>query len=126
MTARFLICAVGALFVANKPDYPGIDEFTGDILHTGRWPHEPVTFEGKRVGVIGTGSSGVQVIPQIAKSAEHVTVFQRTPQYALPARNRPLPPEDLAEYRSQLERTSPWFDASPRRMAVPDDQVASR
>ena len=100
VTARFLICAVGALFVANKPDYPGIDEFTGDILHTGRWPHEPVTFEGKRVGVIGTGSSGVQVIPQIAKSAEHVTVFQRTPQYALPARNRPLPPEDLAEYRA--------------------------
>ena len=98
-TARFLICAVGALFVANKPDYPGIDEFTGDVFHTGRWPHEPVSFEGKRVGVIGTGSSGVQAIPQIAKTADHVTVFQRTPQYALPARNRPLPDEDLAEYR---------------------------
>ncbi len=101
--ARFLICAVGALFVANKPDYPGIDDFAGDIFHTGRWPHDPVSFEGKRVGVIGTGSSGVQAIPQIAMTAEHVTVFQRTPQYALPARNRPLPAEDLAEYRSNWD-----------------------
>ncbi len=110
-TARFLICAVGALFVANKPDYPGIDDFTGDVHHTGRWPHEPVSFEGKRVGVIGTGSSGVQSIPQIAKTADHVTVFQRTPQYALPARNRPLPEEDLEQYRKD------WDDlrASMRR-----------
>lgn len=102
-TARFLICAVGALFVANKPDYPGIDEFAGDIHHTGRWPHEPVSFEGRRVGVIGTGSSGVQAIPEIAKTADHVTVFQRTPQYALPARNRPLPPEDLEQYRENWD-----------------------
>ena len=98
-TARFLICAVGALFVANRPDYPGIDDFVGDVFHTGRWPHQPVSFEGKRVGVIGTGSSGVQSIPQIAETADHVTVFQRTPQYALPARNRPLHEDDLAEYR---------------------------
>ena len=102
-TARFLVCATGALFVANKPDYPGIGEFAGDIHHTGRWPHEPVSFEGKRVGVIGTGSSGVQVIPEIAKTADHVTVFQRTPQYALPARNKPLPQEDLEQYRQGWE-----------------------
>ncbi len=102
-TARFLICAIGALFVANKPDYPGIDDFVGDIHHTGRWPHEPVSFEGKRVGVIGTGSSGVQAIPEIAKTADHVTVFQRTPQYALPARNRPLPQEDLKQYRQEWD-----------------------
>ena len=102
-TARFLICAVGALFVANVPDYPGVDGFAGDIFHTGRWPHEPVAFEGKRVGVIGTGSSGVQAIPQIAQSAGHVTVFQRTPQYALPARNRPLPEDDLVEYRANWD-----------------------
>ncbi len=99
VTARFLICAVGALFVANKPDYIGIDDFAGDIHHTGRWPHDPVSFEGKRVGVIGTGSSGVQCIPEIAKTADHVTVFQRTPQFALPARNRPLLQEDLEQYR---------------------------
>jgi cation diffusion facilitator CzcD-associated flavoprotein CzcO len=103
VTARFLICAVGALFVANKPDYPGIDDFVGDIHHTGRWPHEPVSFEGKRVGVIGTGSSGVQAIPEIAKTADHVTVFQRTPQYTIPARNRPLPREDLEQYRENWE-----------------------
>lgn len=98
-SAKYLICAVGALFVANKPDYPGIDEFAGECYHTGRWPHEPVSFAGKRVGVIGTGSSGIQSIPEIAKTAEHVTVFQRTPQYSLPARNRPLSEQKLAEYR---------------------------
>ncbi len=102
-TAQFVVCATGALFVANKPDYPGIDDFTGPIHHTGRWPHEPVSFEGKRVAVIGTGSSGVQAIPEIAKTAAHVTVFQRTAQYALPARNRPLRPEELAAYRADWE-----------------------
>lgn len=100
-SARFLICAVGALFVANKPDYPGIDDFAGECYHTGRWPHEPVSFAGKRVGVIGTGSSGVQSIPEIAKQADHVTVFQRTPQYALPARNRPLTDEERTRYREE-------------------------
>ncbi len=107
-TARFLICAVGALFVAHKPDYPGIDDFAGECHHTGRWPHEPVSFAGKRVGVIGTGSSGIQSIPEIAKEAEHVTVFQRTPQYALPARNRPLRANELQTYRDDWEslRTS--------------------
>ena len=102
-SARFLICAVGALFVAHKPDYPGIDDFAGECYHTGRWPHEPVSFAGKRVGVIGTGSSGIQSIPEIAKEAEHVTVFQRTPQYSLPARNRPLSPEELARYRDDWD-----------------------
>ncbi|MEM9654264.1 MAG: NAD(P)/FAD-dependent oxidoreductase [Actinomycetota bacterium] len=103
VSARFLICAVGALFVPNKPDYPGIDDFAGPMYHTGRWPHEPVSFEGKRVGVIGTGSSGIQSIPEIAKEADHVTVFQRTPQYALPARNRPMDPATLAEYRDDWD-----------------------
>ncbi len=102
-SARFLICATGALFVANKPDYPGIDDFAGPMYHTGRWPHEPVSFEGKRVAVIGTGSSGVQAIPEIAKTAAHVTVFQRTAQYSLPARNRPLGAEELQGYRDDWE-----------------------
>jgi cation diffusion facilitator CzcD-associated flavoprotein CzcO len=103
VTAQFLICAVGALFVAHKPDYPGIEDFAGECHHTGRWPHEPVSFSGKRVGVIGTGSSGIQAIPEIAKEAEHVTVFQRTPQYALPARNRPLRAEELSQYREDWD-----------------------
>lgn len=107
-SAQFLVCAVGALFVANRPDYPGIDDFAGACYHTGRWPHEPVAFAGKRVGVIGTGSSGIQAIPEIARDAAHVTVFQRTPQYALPARNRPLDPAELAAYRADWDnlRTS--------------------
>ncbi|MEM9616043.1 MAG: NAD(P)/FAD-dependent oxidoreductase [Actinomycetota bacterium] len=103
VSARFLICAVGALFLAHTPDYPGFDDFAGEWHHTGRWPHEPVSFAGKRVGVIGTGSSGIQSIPEIAKEAEHVTVFQRTPQYALPARNRPLAEDELAECRADWD-----------------------
>ena len=75
---------MGALFVANMPDYPGIGDFAGECYHTGRWPHEPVSFAGKRVGVIGTGSSGIQSIPEIAKEADHVTVFQRTPSTPCP------------------------------------------
>ncbi|MCL4129194.1 UNVERIFIED_CONTAM: hypothetical protein GTU68_061351 [Idotea baltica] len=98
-----MICATGALFVAHKPDYAGIDDFAGESYHTGRWPHEPVSFEGKRVGVIGTGSSGIQSIPEIAKEAAHVTVFQRTPQYSLPARNRPLTDEERTQYRDDWE-----------------------
>lgn len=102
-TAQFLICATGALFIANKPDYLGFDDFAGECYHTGRWPHEPVSFAGKRVGVIGTGSSGIQAIPEIAKDAAHVTVFQRTPQYSLPARNKPLTTEALNQYRADWD-----------------------
>jgi cation diffusion facilitator CzcD-associated flavoprotein CzcO len=125
VSARFLICAVGALFVAHKPDYPGIDDFAGECYHTGRWPHEPVSFSGKRVGVIGTGSSGIQSIPEIAKEAEHVTVFQRTPQYSLPAHNRPLAPEELDGYREDwanlresMNRRGGWPFATTRLKAA--------
>jgi cation diffusion facilitator CzcD-associated flavoprotein CzcO len=90
VSARFLICATGALSAANRPDIPGLDRFAGECYHTGLWPQEPVSFAGKRVGIIGTGSSGVQAIPAIAREAAHLSVFQRTPQYAIPARNRPL------------------------------------
>ena len=99
-TAPFLICAVGALSTANLPDIPGIHDFEGDCHHTGRWPHEPVSFEGKRVAVIGTGSSGIQAIPEIAREAAHLTVLQRTAQFAFPAGNRPLSAEDMAEARA--------------------------
>lgn len=102
-SAQFLICCLGSLFATNLPDYPGINDFAGDCYHTGRWPHEKVSFRGKRVGVIGTGSSGIQVIPEIAKEADHVTVFQRTAQYALPARTRPLTEQELAEPRANWE-----------------------
>jgi len=102
-SARHLICAVGALSTTNMPDIPGIHDFAGECYHTGSWPHEPVSFEGKRVAVIGTGSSGIQAIPEIAKEAAHVTVLQRTPQFAFPAGNRALTPEDLADARENWE-----------------------
>jgi cyclohexanone monooxygenase len=104
-TARFLICAVGALSTANMPDIPGIETFAGECYHTGQWPHEPVSFKGKRVAVIGTGSSGIQSIPEIAKEAAHVTVLQRTPQFAFPAGNRPITPKDMAEARANWQAT---------------------
>src|SRR5262245_51771708 len=102
-SAQFLICAVGALSTANLPDIPGIHDFAGECYHTGRWPHEPVSFAGKRVAVIGTGSSGIQAIPEIAKEAAHVTVLQRTPQFAFPAGNRPISAEEMAEARANWD-----------------------
>ena len=89
-SARFLVCAVGTLSAVNFPNIQGLDEFAGECYHTGRWPHEQVSCANKRVGVIGTGSSGVQAIPLIAESAQDLVVFQRTPQYAIPARNGPI------------------------------------
>ena len=93
LTAQFLITAVGCLSTANVPDIPGLDAFRGKWYHTGQWPHEGVDFRGKRVGQIGTGSTGIQAAPVIAETAAHLTVFQRTANYSVPARNGPLTPE---------------------------------
>ena len=93
LTAQFLITAVGCLSSANIPDIPGLDTFEGRWYHTGQWPHEGVDFSGKRVGMIGTGSTGIQAAPVIAETAAHLTVFQRTANYSVPARNGPLTPE---------------------------------
>jgi cation diffusion facilitator CzcD-associated flavoprotein CzcO len=91
--ARFLITAVGCLSAANIPDIPGLDRFAGAWYHTGHWPHRGVDFTGKRVGMIGTGSTGIQAAPVIARTAAHLTVFQRTANYSIPARNAPLSEE---------------------------------
>lgn len=93
---RFLITAVGCLSTANVPKIPGLEDFGGDWYHTGRWPHEGVNLAGKRVGLIGTGSTGIQAAPVIAEQAAHLTVFQRTANYSVPARNRPLDEEAQA------------------------------
>jgi len=93
---RYLITGVGALSASNIPDFPGIDSFRGDSYHTGQWPHEGVDFTGKRVGVIGTGASAVQAVPLIARQAADLTVFQRTANYIVPARNGPVDPEVIA------------------------------
>jgi len=91
--ARFLITAVGPLSAYTMPNIPGVDSFEGDAYHTARWPHEPVDFTGKRVAVIGTGATGVQVIQEVAKTADHLTVFQRTPNFCSPLRNSPIDEE---------------------------------
>jgi len=92
VTARFLITGVGALSASNTPKFAGIDSFRGASYHTGRWPHEEVDFTGQRVGVIGTGASAVQAVPLIADQAAELTVFQRTANYIVPARNGPVDP----------------------------------
>ncbi len=99
VSARFVILATGILSAPKQLDFHGLDSFVGQQYYTSRWPHEPVDFTGQRVGIIGTGSSGVQVIPHVAKVAEHLTVFQRTPSYAVPACNRPVD----AEFQDQVK-----------------------
>lgn len=101
VSAQFVIMATGCLSSTNMPDIPGTDLFAGDIHHTGRWPHGGVNFDGKRVGVIGTGSSGIQAIPLIAEQSGHLTVFQRTAQYAIPAANRPLGADEQVDVKAR-------------------------
>lgn len=98
---RFIVSAVGCLSSANRPALEGMETFGGEQYHTGEWPHHGVDLTGLRVGVIGTGSSGIQSIPEIAKVAAHLTVFQRTPTYSVPAHNRPLEPAELAEIKAE-------------------------
>mgnify|MGYP003329750784 FL=1 len=90
--ARFVITAMGCLSSPNTPKIPGLADFQGPTYHTGNWPHEGVDFTGKTVGVIGTGSSAIQSIPVMAEQAKHLTVFQRTANYTIPAHNQPLDP----------------------------------
>ncbi|OPX13250.1 alpha/beta hydrolase fold domain-containing protein [Mycobacterium sp. AT1] len=92
-TADFVISAVGVLSKAKQPEFPGLDTFGGELYSTSSWPHHPVDFTDKRVAVIGTGSTGIQVIQEIADKVGHLTVFQRTPNYAVPLRNEPVPVE---------------------------------
>ena len=136
--AQFVVMATGCLSSTNIPDVDGTDAFEqagGRLLHTGRWPHDGVDVTGRRVAVIGTGSSGVQAIPLLAEEAEHLTVFQRTPTYAAPARNAPLDPmieadvkADYARFRATLQRRATAFGASYPRPAgsaldhSPDEQ----
>jgi cation diffusion facilitator CzcD-associated flavoprotein CzcO len=92
VSATYLIMATGCLSVPNRPTFKGLDSFTGPWYHTGAWPHDGVDFTGQRVGVIGTGSTAIQAIPRIATQAAHLVVFQRTPNFSMPAWNGPLDP----------------------------------
>jgi cyclohexanone monooxygenase len=97
ISARYCVMAVGCLSSVKHPDLAGLESFRGEWHHTARWPAGGVDFSGRRVGIVGTGSTAIQALPQIAKHADRVHVFQRTPNYSMPARNRPLPPGELHE-----------------------------
>jgi len=120
VSARFCIMATGCLSTAKIPQIEGLEDFQGKWYHTGRWPHEDVDFTGQRVGVIGTGSSGIQCIPIIAEQAAHLTVFQRTPNFSLPAHNAPLDPRaqqarkaSYREYRRLARESHLGIPAEP-------------
>jgi cation diffusion facilitator CzcD-associated flavoprotein CzcO len=99
-TSRFLITAIGPLSAPTMPRIPGVESFKGQSCHTARWPHEPVSFEGKRVAVIGTGATGVQTIQEVVKTAGHLTVFQRTPNWCAPLHNGKIGEAEMAEIRA--------------------------
>ena len=110
--ARFVVMATGCLSAANLPDFDGIDDFEGEKYHTGAWPHEGVDFTGLRVGIVGTGSSAIQAIPVIAGEAAHLTVFQRTPNYSIPAHNGAMDREREADVKAEY----PAFRERNRQM----------
>lgn len=127
-SAKYFITGIGCISTANIPDFKGLDQFKGEWYHTGHWPHDKVDFTGKRVGVIGTGSSGVQAIPVIAKEAAHLTVFQRTPQYSMPARNHPYTPEyiqkskeNFKEIKQQVRKSLGGIPIEPPERCALDD-----
>ncbi len=97
--ASFVVLATGCLSNARMPDIKGLSDFNGEVYHTGHWPHEGVDFTGKRVGVIGTGSSAIQSVPVIASQARHLFVFQRTPNFSIPARNAALTDDEREAFR---------------------------
>ena len=95
ISARYCVMAVGCLSSVKRPGFAGLQSFRGEWHHTARWPAGGADFRGRRVGIVGTGSTAIQALPQIAEQAHRVQVFQRTPNYSMPAQNRPLPPEEL-------------------------------
>ncbi len=130
LDAAFLIMATGNLSVPRVPDIDGLERFAGDVYQTALWPHQPVDFTGLRVGVLGTGSSGIQAIPEIASQADRLTVFQRTPAFSVPSWNGPLDPDAERDIKARYDERrrlaretgggNPWherpisvFDATP-------------
>ena len=130
------IAATGVLSVPYLPDVPGRDDFRGVQHHTGRWPAEPVDFAGKRVAVVGTSSSGVQVVPTILDDVASITVYQRTANWCTPLNNRPITAEEQAELRAGFEdaprdaehvaeRLRPSGERAARRSTTPRPSDAS-
>jgi len=131
-TARWLVMATGCLSTPHLPDIPGREDFAGEIYATAAWPHEGVDFTGKRVALIGTGSSGIQSLPLIAEEAAHVSVFQRSANYSVPASNRPISDEEweraLAEYPERRRKSwnglagSPWTSYAIPYQETPEEE----
>ncbi len=124
---RWLVAAVGPLTKPQLPKIDGIESFAGEAYHTARWPKHPVSFEGKRVGVIGTGASGVQTIQEVAKSAAHLTVFQRTANYMAPLGNGPVTDEEQEQIQASFEELKrkvnssyAWFLHTPDQRSIFD------
>jgi cation diffusion facilitator CzcD-associated flavoprotein CzcO/acetyl esterase/lipase len=136
LTCRYYIMATGCLSMPKVPDIEGTDRFTGEVYFTSTWPHDGVDFSGKRVAVIGTGSSAVQSIPLIAAQADQLTVFQRTPNFSIPARNGPISDERLAPfledpdaYRAEARRSAagvPRETPMEGALMVSDEERAAR
>ena len=129
-SAQYCIMATGSLSTPFRPPFPGLEDFKGDWYHTATWPHEEVDFSGKRVGIIGTGSTGIQAIPVVAAEAKHLTVFQRTPNYTSPARNRPLAPDEQtaflarhAEWREEVRGTFAAMTGFPLPTKFPHEET---
>ncbi|QSR20245.1 cyclohexanone monooxygenase [Novosphingobium sp. KA1] len=108
--ATYAVMATGPLSVPKKPDFEDFDSFKGELYYSGRWPKEPVSYEGKRVGVVGVGSTGIQIIPVVAKEAQELTVFQRTPSFTMPMRNH----KHSAEYTAEIKRNLAAMRAGAR------------
>jgi cation diffusion facilitator CzcD-associated flavoprotein CzcO len=130
---KFLVAATGILSVPYIPDAPGRGEFRGQSFHTGRWPTTPIDFAGKRVAVIGTGSSGVQVIPAIAAEVASLTVYQRSANWCTPLNNGPITAEEQAQLRAEFEAMCETLNTSPSGFLHPvhdrqafDDSLAER
>jgi cation diffusion facilitator CzcD-associated flavoprotein CzcO len=113
VVCRHLIAATGVLSIPVFPDIPGLDSFTGTAHHTGLWPADPIDFRDKRVAVVGTGSSGVQVVPEVLDDAASITVFQRTPNWCAPLNNRPITPEEQAQLWADFEHIRDTVNTTP-------------
>ena len=111
--ARVVISGVGVLSIPTLPTYPGMDDFRGDSFHTFHWPKEPLDLADKRVGVIGTGATGIQVISEVAKTAQHLTVFQRRPNWSTPLNNAPISADEMADIRQRYDEIFAACDSSP-------------
>ena len=131
--AQFCIMATGCLSSINIPDFPGLDEFEGPLLHTGKWSHQDVDFVGKRVGMIGTGSSAIQIAPLIAAQAHSLTIFQRTASYSIPAHNASMDADhertikaDYSRFREQNSQRYAALDNNPNPVSALEVPAAER